>query len=99
MTRPIETLLIAEWLVTFIAATAFIVLHGWPSKYRERVMSWHLSSVTAVFAAESAGLLALILQLRISLWVFVVIYGAGAVVVVWRLVLQIKARRRDRDGR
>lgn len=99
MTRPIETLLIAEWLVTLIAALAFIVLYGWPSKYRERTMSWHISSVTAVAAAESAGLLAIILQLQISLWLYVAIYGAGAAVVVWRLILLIKAKRRDRDGR
>ena len=94
MTRSIETLLIIEWLVTLMAAVAFVVFYGWPGKYREPTMSWHFSTVTAIMAVESAGLLALVLRLRISLWVYVVIYGAVAAVMVWRLVLLIRARRR-----
>lgn len=87
-------LVVGEWALTLCAAVAFLVLYGWPNRYQDRTMAWHVFSVTAVAAVESAGLVAAGLHIHLPLWLYAVIYGAGAVVVIWRVWLLLKGRRR-----
>jgi len=92
-------LLIIEWSATLLVAVVFLVVYGWPSRYEDRTMSWHIVSVTAVAAIESAGFLALAAGVQIPPWVYVAIYGAGAAVMAWRLGLLLNTRREQRGGR
>lgn len=86
-------LLVVEWSLTLVAAIAFLVLYGWPGRYRDRTMAWHVFSVTTVAGLESAGLLAAALRHGLPMWFYALVYGAGAAIVVWRLVLLVSNRK------
>lgn len=94
MRTALGWIVIGEWALTVAASVAFLVAYGWPSRYQDRTMAWHVASVTVVAAVESAGLLAAALHLHLPLWLYAVIYGAGALIVVWRLALLWLGRRR-----
>lgn len=88
--------LMAEWGLTVLGALLFLVLYGWPGRYHDRAMSWHLASVTAVMLAEGAGLLLAALGVALPLWLFATIYGVATAVIYWRLALLLRARRSNR---
>lgn len=89
--------LMAEWGLTVLGAFLFLAMYGWPSRYHDRAMSWHLASVTAVMMAEGAGLLLAALGVLLPLWLFATIYGVATAVVYWRLALLLKTRRSNRN--
>lgn len=79
-----------ELLVTILAALGFLVRYGWPGRYHDRTMAWHIYSVTVVALGEAAGLFLALLGVRLPLPVYLAIYGAGALIVVWRFGLLLK---------
>lgn len=89
--------IVAEWILTAVGAGGFLVLYGRPWHYEDRVMAWHVASVTAVAMLEAAGLLMVALGLRLPLWVFVLVYGIATGVVYWRLALLLLSRRKAGD--
>lgn len=86
----IDAVIVLEWLLTGVGAVGFLVAYGRPWKYADRVMSWHLISVTAVAGMEGFGLLFMAVIGKVPL---ALIYGAGAAVVYWRLWLLLRTRR------
>lgn len=94
MMTPLTWLILGEWGLTAVGSVVFLLLYGWPGRYQDRVMAWHIVSVTAVTAVETLGLLAATLRIGLPLWLFAVIYGAAGGVVFWRLWLLLKTRRR-----
>lgn len=87
-------LLAVEWGLTGLGAAVFLGFYGWPGKYQDTVMSWHVASVTAVAALEGFGLLLAALGAPLPLWLFALIYGVATGIVWWRLWLLLRSRRR-----
>jgi hypothetical protein len=88
--------ILGEWILTAIGAGGFLVIYGRPWKYEDRVMSWHLTAVTAVAGLEALGLLLAVVLGELPLVPTALVYGAAAGVVYWRVVLLVAQRRRER---
>lgn len=86
---------LTEWALTGLGAIVFLIVYGWPGKYQDRAMSWHIAAITAVTAAEAGGLFLVGLRIPVPLWTFAVIYGVGTLIIYWRLWLLIQTRRRS----
>ncbi len=90
--------ILGEWILTAIGAGGFLVLYGRPWKYEDRVMSWHLTAVTAVAGLEALGLLLAVVLGELPLIPTALVYGAAAAVVYWRTALLVAAKRRARKA-
>ncbi len=99
MTDVLLVTLIVEWGLTVLGGLVFLAIYGRPSKYEDRTMAWHVISVTAVAAAEAAGLLLAVLGVVLPLWLFAAIYGFAGAVVYWRLWLLLRTQHRARQAR
>lgn len=86
--------IVAEWALTALGAVVFLAIYGWPGKYRDKTMSWHLAAMTADNGLDRVGLLLGVIAGRLLLIPSVLIYGAAMVVMYWRLWLLLAARRR-----
>lgn len=93
------TWVLTEWALTGLGAIVFLVVYGWPDKYRDTAMAWHIATLTAVTAAEAGGLFLVGLRVPVPLWTFAVIYGAGTLVIYWRLWLLIQTLRQGGQRR
>jgi hypothetical protein len=91
---PLTAVLVTEWALTGIGACVFLLFYGWPSRYSDKTMAWHIASVTALTALEAFGLLLVGLGIQIPLWPFALIYGVATAIVYWRVWLLVKAPRR-----
>jgi len=91
--NAVSAIIVLEWLFTLIGALVFLAFYGRPWKYSDKVMSWHLASVTAVGGLEIVGLL----MARWSLIPSVVAYGLATAIIYWRLGLLLAAQRRARQ--
>lgn len=94
--NAVDAVIVLEWLLTGLGAVVFLAAYGRPWRYSDRVMSWHLASVTAVAGMEAWGLLLMAVIGKVPL---ALVYGAGLAVVYWRLALLLRTRReahRDR---
>lgn len=89
-------LLLPALATTVLAAAAFIAVFGDPRRKADPLMAWHLWSFAALTAVADAALLLLGLGVQVPGAAFVVIYTGDAAVAVWRLVLAIQGRRRQR---
>lgn len=87
-------LLVVEWGLTVVGAAASIPLFGWPGRYRDPEVAWHLVVWTVTAGLEAVGLLLVVLGVLIPLWVFALAYGTGTGLMYWRLWLLIRSRYR-----
>jgi len=92
MSTVFGLVLMAEWGLTVLGALLFLAIYGWPGRYEDRTMAWHVASVTAVAAAEACGLVLVALGMRLPLWLFALIYGVATAIVYWRLALLVRQR-------
>lgn len=90
---PLTVVLVAEWGLTGAGALIFLLFYGWPSRYSDKTMAWHIASVTALTAIEAFGLLLVGLRVPVPLWPFALIYGLATVIVYWRVWLLVRPRR------
>jgi hypothetical protein len=87
----------AELLIGVLAGIAFVVAY-WSSPWGRSPAGRHMMAVAAVMAGEMGTLLAMVLGLRVPLWVFMVGYAVADVVVLHRLWLLHRARQASGDG-
>ncbi len=81
---------LVAWLLMPVHATAFLIMFGWPDRYRDRTMAWHLWVTTLIAGLEPVGFL----LSGLSLWPAVLIYAGSFAVIWWRIVLLWQVRRR-----
>lgn len=94
----LQRLMIAgELAIGVLAGFAFVALY-WSSSWGHSPAGRHMMYVAAVMAGEMGALLALLLGLRVPLWVFVVGYALADAVVLHRVWLFYLARRGLRVG-
>lgn len=86
----VHVVIVLEWLVILVGLTLFQAFHGWPGKYADPVMAWHLGVMTAAQQLEIAALF----MAGVSLMPSVLAYGASAAIVYWRLWLLLRTRRK-----
>lgn len=89
----VQIFIMSAWLVTFISALTFLALFGFPWRYRDRNMAWHLVSMAVVAVLE-------VVALVLTGWSLVpaaFAYTVAAVVMCWRTGLLIATRRRARS--
>lgn len=88
--------LLVEWALTAVAAILCVAALGLPWRQPDRQVAWHLAVVTGLAGVEAATLFAVAVRWRMPLLLFAVLYGAGAVVMLWRLWLVLLPRLRRR---
>lgn len=93
-----KALIMGELLVTVLAAITFLVIYtsdrvSPASHPGVRAARRHLIVTTLVGIGDTLGLFLLGVGVRLPLWLFALAYGAGAVVMVHRIVLVVRARR------
>lgn len=81
-----------ELAIGAIAGIAFVAMY-WSSPWGRSPAGRHMMAVAAVMAGEMGTLLAILLGLRVPLWVFMLGYGLADLVVLHRLWLLHRARR------
>lgn len=94
MSAP-ETFVLFAWLTLPIHAVVFLVLFGWPGRYRDTTMAWHLALTTAIAGLEPVGFL----LSGLSVWPAAVIYAGSLGVMWWRIGLLWRTRRRAKLSR
>ena len=80
------------WIVGLLGGVAFLMLYGSPTRYVDRVFSWHLFWSTLAGVLHLTGLL---LSSR-SLWPLLVADWLSAAIIYWRVGLLIASRRNRR---
>lgn len=92
----VVTFIIVEWILTVVPGVLFVLRFGWPGRHQDVAMAWHVQSWTVVAVLETLGLLGLAFGIKLPMWVYAVIYGAGTGLVWWRLWLLIRTERKQR---
>ena len=90
----VQVVIVVSWLITFVAAVTFLLMFGFPWRYFDRNMAWHLVSMAVVAVLE-------VVALVLTGWSLVpaaIAYTVAAVVMCWRTGLLIATRRRARSG-
>jgi hypothetical protein len=90
----VRTVIFVELVITAMAALAFVLLYL-RSTWEKTAMGRHVMAFGVLTACDAAALAALAMGVRVSMWVFTAIYGAGALVACQRLWLLIRAQRRS----
>lgn len=85
-----QAFILFAWFALPLLAAAFLWLFGWPGKYRDTPMAWHLFATTAIAGLEPVGFL----LSGLTLWPAVAIYTGSLSVMAWRIVLLVRQRRR-----
>jgi hypothetical protein len=84
---------------SLVAAMVFIAAFGDPRRAIDKTIAWHLWSFSVVVALADATLLALLFGAKPPVWIYPLVYGAQAGVVVQRAYLALKPRCRWRIRR
>jgi hypothetical protein len=95
----VRWVLSVELGTSLVAAVLFIAAFGDPRRAYDKTIAWHLWSFSTVVALADATLLALLSGVKLPVWVYPLVYGAQAGVVVQRAYLALKPRRRWRIRR
>lgn len=90
--------IVSVWGLTALGCTAFVFVQGAPWRAQDRTMAWHLTATATAGALENYGLvLAALVLHHLPLLPTLTIYTLSMVIIYWRLVLLLRARRVSMD--
>lgn len=82
-------IILINWFILPAQALYFLLLYGWPRRYRDSGFGWHLFAATAVAGVQPVVFL---LARFAGFWPAAIVETAANALMTWRIAMAIRAR-------